>query len=472
MMEQLHGLQSTSTDYSLQVPSENAGAPVVANYYHHMGFPSAAGEASFPFFGSEQLFCGSSVSDAASMVVELHQQQQRAGCIGDNSNSNNSQEEASCAIRAKIASHPLYPKLLEAYIDCQKVGAPPEMAYLLDEIREENDVSKRSDNIVASCLGADPELDEFMETYCHILMKYKADLSGPFDEATAFLNDIEAQFKTLCNGASRSQVHGLNLYLSLSLLLLKQPDHMRNSGSGCCHGQFPILVLDKNPAPLRTFIHILAVKTKISCLLYGKRSREAPAARVRMFLLSSIVIHSFLLMYQITVDLLLLRLNGLDMEGHKRDLVGRSCKPRWTPAWSAAKSDEAAGSCDEDASGGEAEAEVQDCTRANDERELKDKLLCKYSGYISTLKHEFSKKKKKGKLPKEAREVLLNWWTVHYKWPYPTEADKVALAESTGLEQKQINNWFINQRKRHWKPSENMQFAVVDSLYGPFFMNG
>ncbi|KAJ6868968.1 homeobox protein knotted-1-like 6 [Populus alba x Populus x berolinensis] len=341
MMEQLHGLQSTSTDYSLQVPSENAGAPVVANYYHHMGFPSAAGEASFPFFGSEQLFCGSSVSDAASMVVELHQQQQRAGCVGDNSNSNNSQEEASCAIRAKIASHPLYPKLLEAYIDCQKVGAPPEMAYLLDEIREENDVSKRSDNIVASCWGADPELDDFMETYCDILMKYKADLSGPFDEATAFLNDIEAQFKTLCNGASRSQVH-----------------------------------------------------------------------------------------------------------------------------------DEAVGSSDEDASGGEAEVEVQDCTRANEDRELKDKLLCKYSGYISTLKHEFSKKKKKGKLPKEAREVLLNWWTVHYKWPYPTEADKVALAEATGLEQKQINNWFINQRKRHWKPSENMQFAVVDSLYGPFFMNG
>jgi hypothetical protein len=34
------------------------------------------------------------------------------------------------------------------------------------------------------------------------------------------LNDIEAQFNTLCNGASRSQVHGLNLSLSLSLLLL------------------------------------------------------------------------------------------------------------------------------------------------------------------------------------------------------------------------------------------------------------
>lgn len=50
------------------------------------------------------------------------------------------------------------------------------------------------------------------------------------------------------------------------------------------------------------------------------------------------------------------------------------------------------------------------------------------------------------------------------------EADKVALAERTGLDQKQINNWFINQRKRHWKPSENMQFETMDGLSsGRFF---
>lgn len=41
----------------------------------------------------------------------------------------------------------------------------------------------------------------------------------------------------------------------------------------------------------------------------------------------------------------------------------------------------------------------------------------------------------------------------------------MALAESTGLDQKQINNWFINQRKRHWKPSEDMQFMVMDGLH-------
>lgn len=49
------------------------------------------------------------------------------------------------------------------------------------------------------------------------------------------------------------------------------------------------------------------------------------------------------------------------------------------------------------------------------------------------------------------------------------EADKIFLAEATGLDQKQINNWFINQRKRHWKPSEDMQLAVMDSISGQFY---
>ena len=42
------------------------------------------------------------------------------------------------------------------------------------------------------------------------------------------------------------------------------------------------------------------------------------------------------------------------------------------------------------------------------------------------------------------------------------ESQKLALAQSTGLDLKQINNWFINQRKRHWKPSDDMPFVVVD----------
>jgi len=73
---------------------------------------------------------------------------------------------------------------------------------------------------------------------------------------------------------------------------------------------------------------------------------------------------------------------------------------------------------DQDNSGGETELPEID-PRAED-RELKNHLLRKYSGYLGSLKQELSKKKKKGKLPKEARQKLLSWWELHYKWPYPS----------------------------------------------------
>ncbi|KAL8099847.1 hypothetical protein AgCh_032196 [Apium graveolens] len=111
----------------------------------------------------------------------------------------------------------------------------------------------------------------------------------------------------------------------------------------------------------------------------------------------------------------------------------------------------------------EADIENNSVDPQAEDQELKGQLLRKYSGYLGNLKQEFMKKRKKGKLPKEARQQLLEWWSRHYKWPYPSEQQKIALAESTGLDQKQINNWFINQRKRHWKPSEDMQFMVMDA---------
>lgn len=79
------------------------------------------------------------------------------------------------------------------------------------------------------------------------------------------------------------------------------------------------------------------------------------------------------------------------------------------------------GSSDEEQennSGGDTELPEID-PRAED-RELKNHLLKKYSGYLSSLKQELSKKKKKGKLPKDARQKLLTWWELHYKWPYPS----------------------------------------------------
>ncbi|XP_071932458.1 homeobox protein knotted-1-like 1 isoform X3 [Coffea arabica] len=148
------------------------------------------------------------------------------------------------------------------------------------------------------------------------------------------------------------------------------------------------------------------------------------------------------------------------------------CKENFTTTTSSSMtstnyySDEAGVTSDEDLSCGEVEvAESQESSAAGQgESELKEMLMRKYSGYLSSLRKEFLKKRKKGKLPKDARIALLDWWNTHYRWPYPTEEEKNKLSEATGLDQKQINNWFINQRKRHWKPSEDMRFALMQGV--------
>ncbi|KAL5203102.1 hypothetical protein ABZP36_014054 [Zizania latifolia] len=242
-------------------------------------------------------------------------------------------------MKAQIAGHPSYPSLLSAYIECRKVGAPPELATLLEEIgREGRGGGGRSG---AGEIGLDPELDEFMETYCRVLERYKEELSRPFDEAASFLTGIHTQLANLCGGAA-----------------------------------------------------------------------AAPAATE-----------------------------------HSDEMVGSS------------EDEPCSGDADAAELGQEQSSRLAD-------HELKEMLLKKYSGCLSRLRSEFLKKRKKGKLPKDARSALMDWWNTHYRWPYPTEEDKVSLAASTGLDPKQINNWFINQRKRHWKPSEDMRFALMEGVTG------
>ncbi|KAI3958829.1 hypothetical protein MKX01_023505 [Papaver californicum] len=283
---------------------------------------------------------------------QQQQQQQQRQQGGFNNNNNNLE-----AIKAKIITHPQYSNLLEAYMDCQKVGAPQEVVARLTQAKQEF-VARQKSSLInrdasssssSSSSAVDPELDQFMEAYYDMLVKYREELTRPLQDAMDFMRRIEAQLNTLVTNG-----------------------------------------------PIRVF-------TDEKC--------------------------------------------------------------------------EGVGSSEDDQdnnSGGEAELPEID-PRAED-RELKNHLLKKYSGYLSSLKQELSKKKKKGKLPKDARQKLLNWWELHYKWPYPSESEKVALAETTGLDQKQINNWFINQRKRHWKPSEDMQFVVMDGgLHQPntaLYMDG
>ncbi|KAK7262126.1 hypothetical protein RJT34_29686 [Clitoria ternatea] len=247
---------------------------------------------------------------------------------------NDGSPSASSAVKAKIMAHPHYHRLLTAYVNCQKVGAPPEVVARLEEACASAAMTMGAGT---ACIGEDPALDQFMEAYCEMLIKYEQELSKPFKDALLFLQRIECQFKSL---------------------------HISSSSATGCD--------------------------------------EATDHR----------------------------------------------------------------------NGASDDAEVQNSIidpQAEDQ-ELKGQLLRRYSGYLGSLKQEFMKKRKKGKLPKEARQQLLEWWSRHYKWPYPSESQKMALAESTGLDQKQINNWFINQRKRHWKPSEDMQFVVVDPTHPHYYM--
>lgn len=82
--------------------------------------------------------------------------------------------------------------------------------------------------------------------------------------------------------------------------------------------------------------------------------------------------------------------------------------------------------------------------------ELKQELKQGYKEKIVDIREEILRKRRAGKLPGDTTSVLKSWWQSHSKWPYPTEEDKARLVQETGLQLKQINNWFINQRKRNW----------------------
>ncbi|KAF2317103.1 hypothetical protein GH714_011779 [Hevea brasiliensis] len=81
-------------------------------------------------------------------------------------------------------------------------------------------------------------------------------------------------------------------------------------------------------------------------------------------------------------------------------------------------------------------------------KELKHSLKQGYKEKIVDIREEILRKRRAGKLPGDTTSLLKAWWQSHSKWPYPTEEDKARLVQETGLQLKQINNWFINQRKK------------------------
>lgn len=59
---------------------------------------------------------------------------------------------------------------------------------------------------------------------------------------------------------------------------------------------------------------------------------------------------------------------------------------------------------------------------------------------------------KRGVLPRHATQVMRAWLFQHLVHPYPTEEEKRSLAAQTRLTLLQVNNWFINARRRILQP--------------------
>lgn len=104
MEDEMYGVSSTTeySDGALMTP-EN----IFPAEYHSFLMSSAA---RIPMFGSDELLSAVTAGNetepypGATIAPEIQRQ-----------------NDASSLIKAKIASHPHYPRLLQAYIECQKV---------------------------------------------------------------------------------------------------------------------------------------------------------------------------------------------------------------------------------------------------------------------------------------------------------------------------------------------------------------
>ena len=62
--------------------------------------------------------------------------------------------------------------------------------------------------------------------------------------------------------------------------------------------------------------------------------------------------------------------------------------------------------------------------------------------------------KSRRELPNGAVATLKSWLLSpeHFTHPYPTPQDQILLMTKTGIDKKQLKNWFTNARRRIWKP--------------------
>ncbi|CAF1047557.1 unnamed protein product [Adineta ricciae] len=84
------------------------------------------------------------------------------------------------------------------------------------------------------------------------------------------------------------------------------------------------------------------------------------------------------------------------------------------------------------------------------------------------------RQKKRGIFPKSATSLMRTWLFQHLNHPYPSEEEKQFLAQETNLSIIQVNNWFINARRRILQPmvdQSNRAAAMMGTEYHDLMIN-
>ncbi|XP_050404557.1 homeobox protein Meis1 isoform X1 [Patella vulgata] len=80
--------------------------------------------------------------------------------------------------------------------------------------------------------------------------------------------------------------------------------------------------------------------------------------------------------------------------------------------------------------------------------------------------------KKRGIFPKVATNIMRAWLFQHLSHPYPSEEQKKQLAQDTGLTILQVNNWFINARRRIVQPMIDQSNRAGPGSHAPYSPDG
>eukprot|EP00106_Octopus_bimaculoides_P018489 XP_014785931.1 PREDICTED: homeobox protein Meis1-like isoform X2 [Octopus bimaculoides] len=78
------------------------------------------------------------------------------------------------------------------------------------------------------------------------------------------------------------------------------------------------------------------------------------------------------------------------------------------------------------------------------------------------------RQKKRGIFPKVATNIMRAWLFQHLTHPYPSEEQKKQLAQDTGLTILQVNNWFINARRRIVQPMIDQSNRAGPGGHAPY----